>query len=804
MSAEGSGATRGGGDDFHNEDAFLVEEGLGLFVVCDGASQSPAGEIAAHIAVDAVARYVAGAESQFGDDLWRSPESTVVVHNALRYALNSVLEAARKRAELREMSTTVTMLLVRGNQGVIGHAGDSRAYLVRHGRGHQLTRDHELTEALPREGAESFEIDTFAIHLEPRDTLILCTDGAEEVVEDPSILRAAVEASPPVLASRIVSAAHRRDSSRDATAVVVRVRGDAEPGWLDLSVPPRESSFGYVVGSGRSGRRERPEQENRGSCGAGNRCGRERGWKEMGKRLRRYQVLGTLAALMALMPIASGAERPGDAEVTNWVEEAIAADPRVRGDAIEVATRDGIVTLSGSVPTLAGRGYAVLVAQKTVGVLGVIDQLEIEASPRADSEVAAAVRSRIENSQAIRSRKLEVRSREGVVRLNGEVGSESQRFEAELLASEVAGVRGIENFLSAKARDARSDAEIEKDVAAALRRDVYLSRLPIQVTVKRGVVTLTGSVGSAYERERAGSRLRWVDGVKNVSNQLQVEWWEDRSQRVAAPTPRTDAELAATVSEQLGQDTRVAASHVQVTADRGRVSLRGNVPSLRQKRIAEEDAWNVAGVGWVANELAVVTEARPDAEISSEIRGALAADSELFDAKIEVRVEAGVVTLEGRVASGYQRTHAGSIVSRTRGVERLDNRLVSASWGNRADGELAAEVTQQLRRNWRTAELGERIRVHVEGGVVTLTGSVDRWSERRSAGRVAAETLGVRKVRNRIVVEPYPYPWKEREPAVDPEGTPDWDPYYFDHPILPWIASLDSRMSSAIGPERVS
>jgi osmotically-inducible protein OsmY len=376
----------------------------------------------------------------------------------------------------------------------------------------------------------------------------------------------------------------------------------------------------------------------------------------------------------------------------------------------------------------------------------------------------------------------------GVVRLAGEVGSGSQRYEAELLASEVAGVRSIENFLSADMDAARSDAQIQLDVAATLRRDVYLGRLRIDVAVKKGEVTLTGSVGSAYERSRASNRIRWVDGVRAVRNELRVEWWEDRDARVAAPTPRTDAELVATVSEQLQQDVRVDASRIRVGTDRGRVTLSGSVASLRQKRIAEEDAWNVAGVGWVVNGLEVTAEARPDPEILREIRSAVAADAELFDAAIEVEVEAGVVTLKGRVANTYQRVHAGAIASRTRGVERVDNRLVAATWDQRADGELAAEVTRRLARNWRAAGSGKRVEVQVEGGVVTLTGTVDRWAERRSAGYVAATTRGVRKVRNRIVVQPYPYPWEERQRDVDPDGAPEWDPYYFDDLTLPWIA----------------
>jgi len=247
MGSEGSGASRGGGDEFHNEDTFLVEQGLGLYAVCDGASGSPAGEIAAHLAIDAVKEYVARAESNFGSEVWQGPDRFAVIHNGLRYALGSVLKAAQKHAELAGMSTTITMLLVHGDQGVIGHAGDSRIYLIRRGRGSQLTLDHELTDSLPVDDASDFEIDSFGIPLEPHDTLILCTDGAEDVVEEPDIVRVAGSLSPALLASRIVAAAHRRNSRLDATVVVVRVRGEAEQGWLELSTAPRELSFGHAV-----------------------------------------------------------------------------------------------------------------------------------------------------------------------------------------------------------------------------------------------------------------------------------------------------------------------------------------------------------------------------------------------------------------------------------------------------------------------------------------------------------------------------------------------------------------------------
>lgn len=251
MSTQGSGASRGGGTEIHNEDAFLVDEGLGLYVVCDGASGLPAGEVAARVAVQALEEFFARAESEFGEDLWQGHESTRAVERGLHYALAAVLDAAKRDPELGGMATTVTMLLAHERRGLVGHSGDSRAYIIRNRRLHQLTLDHEWTVPVENGGEKAAPthtpIDAFAIELVPGDTFILCTDGAEEVVPGAAIVDAARNHSPSLLASRIVSEAHRRNPELDATAVVVRVRGDSEPGWLELSNPTQRVSFGHTL-----------------------------------------------------------------------------------------------------------------------------------------------------------------------------------------------------------------------------------------------------------------------------------------------------------------------------------------------------------------------------------------------------------------------------------------------------------------------------------------------------------------------------------------------------------------------------
>ena len=246
---EGSGASRGGGEEFHNEDVFLAKEGLGLYVVCDGDGDRPAGEVAAALAARAVASFITECVEKAGDDLL--DEHTMVSH-AMQHASDSIRDASRRLpAESREMRASVTMLLTDGCHGTIGHRGDSRLYLIRNRRQVQLTADQtdqtEQTDETSETRGEP-EIQVFSVGLRPGDTLILCTDGAETVVEDPGLVRIAGALSPRLLASRIVGAASHRSPSADATAVAVRVRG-AENGraHLELSEPVEETAFGHTL-----------------------------------------------------------------------------------------------------------------------------------------------------------------------------------------------------------------------------------------------------------------------------------------------------------------------------------------------------------------------------------------------------------------------------------------------------------------------------------------------------------------------------------------------------------------------------
>jgi len=176
---------------------------------------------------------------------------------------------------------------------------------------------------------------------------------------------------------------------------------------------------------------------------------------------------------------------PKGAEIESWIEEAIAADPRTGGAQLEVQVAEGIASLAGTVPSLAAQRYAVLLAKRTLGVRGVVDQISVLPAARPDTEIAADVRRRILDSSVVQSSGLEVLCRDAVVTLRGRVSSGSQRVAADLLASEVRGVKQVVNRLKSVPPLRRADSEIHADVAGALARDVDLRALPIEGRSRR-------------------------------------------------------------------------------------------------------------------------------------------------------------------------------------------------------------------------------------------------------------------------------------------------------------------------------
>jgi osmotically-inducible protein OsmY len=214
-----------------------------------------------------------------------------------------------------------------------------------------------------------------------------------------------------------------------------------------------------------------------------------------------------------------------------------------------------------------------------------------------------------------------------------------------------------------------------------------------------------------------------------------------------------DRDIQQDVLDEFAWDPEVDVPDVGVEVDDGVVTLTGTVDQYRTKLAAERAAQRVSGVRAVANDLTVRGPlTHNDTDIAHDAARAIEANFSIPREAIDITVQNGKVTLAGTVPWAYQRTAAEESVRYLRGVRDVIT-LITIKPPKVSDVDVRAGIERALVR---AAELdADRIRVHVQDGQVTLSGTVRTWMEKQEAEWGAWRANGVTDVVNDLAIRPY-------------------------------------------------
>src|SRR4051794_104379 len=250
MKVVSAGLTDVGRKRNHNEDSFLIDDELQLYVVADGMGGHAGGGTASRIAVETIDKEMRRARESRDNPFVSTPilQDALIpeaLRNAVEKACLAIFTAAQEGPRLSGMGTTVISLVVRDEHAFFAHVGDSRAYLIRGELIQQISEDHSLVNEQIKAGMitaeeakhsrykniitrsvgfeEEVQVDVMGLVSEAGDTFILCSDGLANMLEDRELLEV-VQKNKTLeeIPKKLIEMANDRGGDDNITVIVVQ------------------------------------------------------------------------------------------------------------------------------------------------------------------------------------------------------------------------------------------------------------------------------------------------------------------------------------------------------------------------------------------------------------------------------------------------------------------------------------------------------------------------------------------------------------------------------------------------------
>jgi VCBS repeat-containing protein len=213
----------------------------------------------------------------------------------------------------------------------------------------------------------------------------------------------------------------------------------------------------------------------------------------------------------------------------------------------------------------------------------------------------------------------------------------------------------------------KSDVQIQQDVIEELKWEPFLNASDIGVSVKNGIVTLSGQVDAYSKKIAAEKSAKNVNGVKAIAEDIQIG--------VSPTHDKTDTEIAEAVLNALKWHTAVQEEKIKIKVEDGNVRLDGEVEWEYQRSNAKTAIENLSGVKSVINFITVKAKVLA-ADVTEKIMDAFHRSATIDAACIKPEITGNKVTLLGKVRSVSEKEDAESAAWNAPGVTTVENRLL--------------------------------------------------------------------------------------------------------------------------------